>query len=57
MDEKHVDPVCGMEVTEKEAACSYDFKGKTYYFCNESCRDEFQVDPARFLDDGDRRMP
>lgn len=57
MADKHVDPVCKMEVTEENAACSYEFNGKTYYFCNEACRDEFKVDPARFLDDGDPRMP
>jgi YHS domain-containing protein len=27
-----VDPVCGMEVDEKKAAATYEFKGKTIYF-------------------------
>jgi len=50
MEDKHIDPVCGMEVTEENAACSYDYKGRTYYFCAESCRDRFAADPTRFLD-------
>ncbi len=27
------DPVCEMEVNEREAAATYENKGKTYYFC------------------------
>ncbi len=46
---KHVDPVCGMEVTEEEAACSYEYQGKKFYFCAESCRDQFASDPENFL--------
>jgi len=53
MEEKHVDPVCKMEVTPENAACSYDFQGKTYYFCDEACRDEFSSDPAKFLEKRD----
>jgi len=28
-EEGNLDPVCGMTVTKKNAACSYDHKGKT----------------------------
>jgi YHS domain-containing protein len=51
-DEKkdgNLDPVCGMTVTKENAACSYDFKGKTYYFCAASCKDEFVADPNKYL--------
>lgn len=44
------DPVCGMEVTKEQAACSYEYKGKTYYFCAQSCRDEFAANPQNFLE-------
>jgi len=48
-NDKSVDPVCGMDVTEENAACSYEYMGKTYYFCAESCRDSFIADPHRYL--------
>jgi Cu+-exporting ATPase len=44
-----IDPVCGMEVTPEDAAGSYRYEGKQYYFCNESCLERFQRDPAAFL--------
>jgi Cu+-exporting ATPase len=43
------DPVCGMTVEEARAAGKADYAGKTYYFCSTRCRDEFQADPARFV--------
>ncbi len=44
------DPVCQMQVEEKDAAAIYDYKGKTFYFCGEMCLDRFSKDPARFVD-------
>lgn len=49
MSEKQIDPVCGMEVKPEEAACSYEFEGRTYYFCAASCRDSFVQDPLSYL--------
>jgi len=49
MEEKHVDPVCGMEVTKENAACSHEYMGKTYHFCAESCGNAFQDQPEKFL--------
>jgi Cu+-exporting ATPase len=46
------DPVCGMTVTKDEAACSYEHKGRTYYFCALSCRDSFVRNPERYLEQG-----
>ncbi|MFP3950588.1 MAG: YHS domain-containing protein [Candidatus Bathyarchaeia archaeon] len=42
------DPICGMEVDEKEAEYTSDYKGKTYYFCNERCKSVFDRAPERF---------
>ena len=42
------DPVCGMEVDEKKAAGKTNYKGKTYYFCNERCKIAFEKRPSRF---------
>ena len=47
--EGNLDPVCGMTVTKEEAACSYDYKGKTYYFCAQSCKDDFTANPGQYL--------
>jgi len=47
--EQLVDPVCGMTVTKETAAGSYDYQGKTYYFCSKSCKDNFVKDPQKYL--------
>jgi P-type Cu+ transporter len=44
-----IDPVCGMTVTPADAAGSVDYGGKTYYFCSDSCVDQFKADPESFL--------
>jgi len=40
-----IDPVCGMEVDEKEAAATSEYKGKTYYFCAFGCKKAFDENP------------
>jgi len=44
-----IDPVCGMEVTPEDAAGVWQYRGKEYYFCAESCLERFQTDPEQFL--------
>ena len=44
-----VDPVCGMTVDPNSAAGSYEYKGKTYYFCSTHCLHRFEKDPESFL--------
>jgi Cu+-exporting ATPase len=44
-----VDPVCGMEVDEKSAAATYEYKGQTYYFCAPGCKAAFEKDPEKYL--------
>ncbi len=39
------DPVCNMEVDEKEALTT-ECDGQTYYFCSEGCRDKFLKEKA-----------
>jgi YHS domain-containing protein len=43
------DPVCHMEVDEKKAAATYEYKGKTFYFCAVGCRDKFAQTPEKFI--------
>lgn len=44
-----VDPVCGMTVQPESAAGSYEYQGKTYYFCSQGCLTKFRQDPPAFL--------
>ena len=43
------DPVCHMQVMPETAAARYDYKGKTYYFCNPHCLERFRANPEKFL--------
>ena len=44
-----VDPVCGMTISPDDAVGQAEHKGHTYYFCNDSCLEQFKADPERFL--------
>ncbi len=44
------DPICGMDVKEEEAAATYEYKDKTYYFCAVGCKERFAQDPERFTE-------
>jgi Cu+-exporting ATPase len=44
-----IDPVCKMTVSEDKAAAKSEYKGKTYYFCNKSCKEHFDKDPEKYL--------
>jgi len=50
------DPVClynrdlscvGVRVDENALRATYD--GKTYYFCNEKCREAFEAEPEKYI--------
>jgi P-type Cu+ transporter len=45
---KDFDFVCGAEFDRDKSAGSYDYKGKTYYFCSEHCRESFIRNPDVF---------
>ncbi len=44
-----VDPVCKMTVTKEGAAATYEYDGKTYYFCNVGCKETFAEEPGKYL--------
>ena len=44
----HIDPVCGMNVTDESLKA--DYKGITYYFCSEYCREQFVANPGEYVD-------
>jgi len=43
------DPVCKMDVNEKTAKLKSDYNGKTYYFCNASCKSNFDKNPSKYV--------
>jgi Cu+-exporting ATPase len=45
-----IDPVCGMSVEPAAAAAFCVHDGQPYYFCCVSCRDRFQANPNRYLE-------
>lgn len=51
------DPICLMEITPEEAAGSYEYKGKTYYFCSPFCVERFKESPAKFLEEAPAAAP
>ena len=52
-----IDPVCGMTVQPATAAGSYEYQGKTYYFCATSCLTKFRIDPIHYLTPPEQRAP
>jgi YHS domain-containing protein len=45
------DPVCAMTIDEDSAVATSEYKGKTYYFCSLDCKEEFDADPASYVED------
>jgi YHS domain-containing protein len=43
--DRDVDPVCGMTV-DKASAKTAIYEGQVYYFCSQSCREQFEAAPA-----------
>ncbi len=44
-----IDPVCGMTVDPRKAAGSFEYDGRTYYFCSKGCRERFAANPDQYL--------
>ncbi len=45
---QQVDPVCGMQIEEEDAAGQAEHEGTTYYFCSSACQRKFEANPAEF---------
>jgi YHS domain-containing protein len=46
-----VDPICKMDVDEKNARWVSEYKGKKYYFCAPGCKKAFDEDPAKYAEE------
>lgn len=44
-----IDPVCGMEVDSATTSIRSTFDGKTYFFCADGCRLNFEKEPCKYL--------
>ena len=49
MSKMHIDPVCKMEVDEEDTPATSEYNGKTYYFCCEGCKEEFDRNPSAYV--------
>lgn len=47
-EETVVCPVSGKEIKKSEAKGSYEYKGKTYYFCCPNCKEKFIENPEKY---------
>src|SRR6266540_4625016 len=43
------DPVCGMNIEPQSAFAKREHMGQTFYFCSQSCVDQFDPDPHRYM--------
>lgn len=46
-----VDPVCGMEVDEKNAADKTNYRDEVFYFCSPRCKQKFDENPESYTGD------
>jgi Cu+-exporting ATPase len=46
---KAIDPVCGMKIKKKGAAATSEYGGKTIYFCNKMCKEQFDADSEKYM--------
>jgi len=43
------DPICGMTVDERKTDLKSGYAGKTYYFCSETCKEQFDKTPEKYV--------
>lgn len=48
-----LDPVCKGEVNPMSAEAQSEYEGVVFYFCSRACKEKFDRQPQRYLDDVD----
>lgn len=43
------DPVCKMQIEEKQAVAQAEYQGVTYYFCSTACHRTFSAQPGKYV--------
>jgi Cu+-exporting ATPase len=49
-----LDPVCKMEVNPASAEAQSEWGGQSFYFCSQECKERFDREPERYIDETDR---
>jgi YHS domain-containing protein len=52
-DAMGLDPVCRMEVKPASAEAQSEYEGVTFYFCSQACKEKFDREPLRYVDETD----
>ncbi len=52
---KQTDPVCGMQIETEDAAGQSVYEGRTYYFCSSACKEQFDANPTRFINESENQ--
>lgn len=61
-EQVYTDPVCGMQISYKNAPAILEYRGRVYCFCADICRETFEKNPDAYLSkrkkpvDADRRL-
>ena len=50
------DPVCGMEIEEKDAFATRESMGQTFHFCSQACVDKFDANPHAYMHHGEKSL-
>ena len=45
-----IDPICKMEIEDKKAKATSEYKGKKYYFCATGCKATFDKNPDKYTE-------
>ena len=48
--EQLIDPVCGMRMEPEAAPAVTSYAGRSYYFCSDTHREEFERNPAYYAE-------
>jgi len=51
------DPVCGMEIAPSPTVFQTVYRGITYFFCSEQCRQRFLAKPLLYVGEPDQKAP
>jgi YHS domain-containing protein len=46
----NIDPVCGMELKERDPQRSSEIDGRILFFCSRECKQKFDADPKSVVD-------
>jgi YHS domain-containing protein len=44
-----MDIVCNMKIADKSEAYKWKYKGNTYYFDSNTCKETFKMNPEKFI--------